>query len=328
MRGGLFSFLMTKALPVIFFVIAMSLLFFEATAEESTKQWTIVTGPELGDDFPPAVALRVLLEKTGAITPGSLRVFSGRGSIDSINNLRSGSNDLAIVSEDAAYNAQMGQEAFSKAGPFSELRVIAMLQEEALTLVAMKGEGIRQLNDIAGRRVYLGPSGSSWRMTAQKVIETLGPVNKPEIVDIKAASTVVDALCNGEIDAAFALFFHPSPVLSNVMNRCFTRLIPLRLYNLGKTIRPTTLAAGLYPHQKSIVAALGQRFALVSRSDFPDSMVVKILTAINTHRSQFCYLHPVLIGLLTQSIRPDDGIIPLHPAAAKFFASVQETIPK
>lgn len=327
MQIGPFGLLAIKIF-FIFFVGTSSLSFYKAKAEESDKQWTILTGPELGDDFPAAVAVRVILEKTGAITPGSLRVISGRGSIDGINNIRAGRNDLAIVSEDVAYRALIGKEPFSSEGPFSELRVIAMLHEEALTLVATKGDGIRQLSDIAGRRVYLGPEGSSWRIAAQRVVETLDPENKPEIIEIKAAATVVDALCSGEIDAAFALLFHPSPVLSNVMNRCFTRLIPLRLHNLTKTIRPTTLAAGLYPHQKSIVAALGERFAIVSRSDFPDSMVIKILTAINTHRSQFCYLHPVLIGLLNQSIRPEDGIIPVHPAAAKFFASVGETIPK
>jgi len=328
MRRGSFSFLMTKALPVIFFVIASSLFFFEAKAEETTKQWTMATGSELGPEFPAAIAIRVILEKTGAISIGELKVISEKSSTDSINGLRVGRYDLALVGEALAYNALMSKAPFLTEGPFTELRVIATMHEEALTLVAKKGDGIRQLNEIAGRRVYLGPLGSSWRMLAEKVIETLPPKDKPQIVELQAASTVVESMCNGEIDAAFALLFHPSPVLSNVMNYCFTRLVPLRLHNLYKAVRQITLPAGLYPNQKSVVAALGQRFILVSRSDFPDSMVIKILTTINSHRSQFAYLHPVLIGLLTQSIRPEDGIIPLHPAAVEFFASVQETIPK
>ena len=59
-------------------------------------------------------------------------------------------------------------------GPVRRLRAVMALHPEPLTLVARADAGIAEVEDLAGKRVWLGPEGSGTRALAGELMAALG----------------------------------------------------------------------------------------------------------------------------------------------------------
>lgn len=249
------------------------------------------------------------------------------GAIENFRGLRDNRFDLVVAQQDAGAAAFRGEGPFAVNGSFANLREIMLLHREIMTVVAAKGAGVRTLSDMAGKRVHLGETGTAVMNTARIVIAAAQLDPPPIIVELKPDEGV-NALCGGQIDAAFMLLSHPSALLLNTMERCRTRLVPIDVDIEAPGVHSASLPAGFYPNQKTAILVLDLRFALFCRADFSDLLVTKILSTVNSNRSMFTYLHPSLIGLRTLSMVPTPGIVPVHLAAAQYFADTPEVFPK
>src|SRR5207342_296965 len=63
-----------------------------------------------------------------------------------------------------------GEGAFAKAGPDKALRILTALHSESFTIVARADSGIRDFQDLRGKRVGLGRSGAGYAVTRDTVL--------------------------------------------------------------------------------------------------------------------------------------------------------------
>ena len=95
---------------------------------------------------------------------------------------------------------------------------LGSLAFEPLWLFVRSQLGVEGLEDLAGRRVYLGPAESAGRAIATTLLKDSGIDSEmlPAEASGLALGTVAEALTEGRIDAAFVVGEMRSPVISGL----------------------------------------------------------------------------------------------------------------
>jgi TRAP transporter TAXI family solute receptor len=107
--------------------------------------------------------------------PGLIAVAQAtQGSVENVHAIAQGKVESGLVQADIAGWAWRGAHMFQKTGKVEKLRAIASLFPESLHLVASAASGIRQLRDLAGKRVSLGEPESGSLVVVRLALAAAG----------------------------------------------------------------------------------------------------------------------------------------------------------
>lgn len=260
----------------------------------------------------PRHGLRCLVEAT-------------EGPVQNLNALRAGEVDLALVQSDWQAAAVRGDGRFAGVGPFKELRAVATLHAETITLLVRPEAGIDDLGKLKGKRVNLGPRGSALRNLSDLVIDAAG-VRLPDDADM-APDAALAALCAGQLDAAFSAVGHPNASVMQATTQCGASALAVtgagidKLLAGRKDLIRTAIPANLYPGVQEDVATIGVAATLVTRADVPDAAIAELVRVLLEERSGLAGQHPVFNGVTVDGMADRARTAPLHPAAASAFAA-------
>lgn len=260
----------------------------------------------------PRHGLRCLVEAT-------------EGPVQNLNALRDGEVDLALVQSDWQGAAFRGDGRFAGAGPFKELRAVATLHAETVTLLVRPDAEIDDLSKLKGKRVNLGPRGSALRNLSDIAVDAAG-VRVPDDGDMTPDAALA-ALCAGQLDAAFFAVGHPNATIMQATAQCGA--VPLAVTGPGvdkllsgrKDLTRATIPANLYPGVQEDVATIAVAATLVTRADVPDAVIAEVARVLLEERSELIGQHPVFGGVEADGMAERARTAPLHPAAAKAFAA-------
>ena len=275
---------------------------------------TVAAGIPRDEGYALMQALSRVAEREGGNITLALRQTSGTA--ESLRLLEQGHVQLAVA------------ESWMAPGPYA--RNLASLFHEAFFLIAQKDAKIAQLPDLKGARIALPKGGPEYQSflsiaghygmkeddfafvggdeetanraflkhdTAARFV--LGPVNKPEIVELLANGSVVDL----------------DPSVS--ANR--------------PTMVPMTLAKGAYSANPAAppgdVHTLSSQRLLFARADLDDWLVERILGLLSDRRYEVAAAMPpsaaatrALVGQISAPVLDQAVTAPVHPGAAAFFS--------
>ena len=95
---------------------------------------------------------------------------SSDGSVANIQRVASGDSAFGLSQTDVALAAFQGEGPFATAGPDPKLRMVTALYPEAFTVVAGADTGIRDFQDLRGKRVGIGTSGVGYNFTRDVIL--------------------------------------------------------------------------------------------------------------------------------------------------------------
>lgn len=284
------------------------------------------TGAITGVYFPVGVALCRVVNQHRRETGLRCAATLSEGSVANIAALRDDRDGLAIVQSDVQAAALAGTGGFATAGPFTGLEAVMGLYPEPLNLVARADAGIAGIEDLAGKRVWLGPEGSGTRSLAGALVAALGwtdatfaetPAVRPE--------DVAQALCAGGIDAFFYVVGHPAVPIQEATTNCDARLVPIaggaveELADSDPALVLTTIPGGLYRGTPAPVDTFGVSATLVTRDSEPEDTIYAMVSAMFDDLDMLRSLDPVLAGLDPEAMVRDGLTAPLHPGAARYY---------
>jgi len=286
----------------------------------------LATGAITGAYFPVGVALCRIVNQHRRETGLRCAATLSEGSVANIAALRSDAAGLAIVQSDTQSEALAGTGPFADAGPFDGLAAVMGLYPAPLTLVARADAGIARVEDLAGKRVWLGPEGSGTRTLGAELIAALGwtDATLAAAPDVRP-DDVPRALCAGELDAFFYAVGHPALVVQEATTTCDARLVPITggavdaLVASDPALVTATIAAGLYRGNPAAVDTFGVSATLVTREDVPDDTVYTTVNAIFGDFDMLRGLDPVLRDLDPEAMTHEGLTAPLHPGAARYY---------
>lgn len=142
-------------------------------------------------------ALAAVLPRHGAAGPFDVSL-SPSASIDNANRLDRDEIDLGFMAANWIGRAKRGDKPF--AAPI-DLRMVAPMNLGPLFFIARAGSGIETFDDLAGKRIAVGPAGSGMTQHAHTMLAAFGKTIDHIMPAYLSFAEGAKALAAGEIDA-------------------------------------------------------------------------------------------------------------------------------
>ncbi|WP_075995926.1 TAXI family TRAP transporter solute-binding subunit [Salaquimonas pukyongi] len=287
---------------------------------------SIGTGGVTGVYYPTGGAICRLVNKNRKEHGIRCSVESTGGSVYNINTIRAGELEFGVAQSDWQHHAYHGTSKFEEKGAFEKLRAVFSVHPEPFTVVARADSGIKNFEDLKGKRVNIGNPGSGQRGTMDVVLEALGWTTGDFAAasELKAAEQS-QALCDNNIDAMIYTVGHPSGSIQEATTACDSVLVNVTGEAIDKLIadnayyRTATIPGGMYRGNDEDTTTFGVGATFVTSADVPEEVVYEVVKAVFENFDAFKKLHPAFANLKPEEMAQDGLSAPLHPGAEKYF---------
>jgi len=303
-------------------------LFMEAPPAQAAEQTfvTIGTGGVTGVYYPTGGAICRLVNKTRKVHGIRCTVESTGGSVYNLNTIAAGELDMGVAQSDWQYHAYTGSSKFKSQGPNKDLRAVFSVHPEPFTVVARKDSGIKNFQDLKGKRVNIGNPGSGQRGTMEVVMGALGWTK----ADFKLASELKSAeqssaLCDNKIDAIVFTVGHPSGSIKEATTSCDSVLVNVTgpeidaLVKENDYYRTATVPGGMYRGNPEDTKTFGVGATFVSSAKVPEYVIYNVVKSVFENFDEFKKLHPAFKVLVKEEMIKDGLSAPLHDGAVKYY---------
>jgi TRAP transporter TAXI family solute receptor len=297
-----------------------------ASAEPERRFITIGTGGVTGVYYPTGGAICRLVNKGRKEHGIRCSVESTGGSVYNLNTIRAGELDLAVAQSDWQYHAFNGTSVFQEQGPNEDLRAVFAVHAEPFTVVARADSGIKNFDDLKGKRVNIGNPGSGQRGTMEQLMATKGwTISDFALATELKSAEQAQALCDNKIDAFVFTVGHPSGSIQEATTACDTTLVTVADDSVQKLIADNpyysaaVIPGGMYRGNPDDVRTFGVRATFVSSTALPGDVVYEVVKAVFENFDDFRRLHPAFEHLSKEEMATQGLSAPLHDGAAKYF---------
>lgn len=297
-----------------------------APAAHADTYISIGTGGVTGVYYPTGGAICRMMSKTRKEHGIRCAVELTGGSVYNINAIRSGELEFGVAQSDWQYHAFNGTSKFADQGAFTDLRAVFSIHPEPFTVVARADSGVKNFEDLKGKRVNVGNPGSGQRGTMEVLMNALGwTMGDFSVASELQAAEQSQALCDNNIDAMVYTVGHPSGSIQEATTACDAVLVNVTGAAVDKLVadnpfyRTATIPGGMYRGNADDTQTFGVGATLVTSANTPDDVVYELVKAVFSDIDQFRSLHPAFAHLDPKQMAKDGLSAPLHPGAAKYY---------
>lgn len=238
----------------------------------------------------------------------------------------SGALDSGLSRGDMALWAYRGEAVFAGQPGKRNLRAVTRLFTVPMHVVVSRKSDIREMADLAGKRISLGEApDSGTALQARKILAAYGVTNGAAIEEFLEPDAAAAALQKGRIDAFFVIGPGPVTAISRLAERVGIRLLSLdgqpaaALRRDNPAMVKATIPARLY-RGTGAIETLGISAIWVVSAELPEERIYEITRAL-WHPTTLAILHgadnPLRDIRLSNAL---DGVrIPLHVGARHFY---------
>lgn len=252
-------------------------------------------------------------------------------SVENLNLINIGEMDLGISMNNVAADAHAGTGAFST--PVTNVMAIGVVYNEVYQIVANAKTGAKNVEDLKGLKIAIGPAGSGTLGLSQKVFAAAGIDPDKDIQPQSDSFGDASAkMQDGHIDAACNVLAVPASSIQEM-----TTSMDLAYVNISDDILAAIQAdapyftrkvipAGTYNGQTEDCNTITCKAALYCAATLDEETVYQITKAFYETGDEVAAAHAT--GKEIQLEGCLDGITtPIHPGAAKYFAEKGITVP-
>ncbi|MGR5062018.1 TAXI family TRAP transporter solute-binding subunit [Photobacterium sp. DNB22_13_2] len=287
---------------------------------------TVGTGGVNGVYYPTGGAICRLVNKDRNRHGVRCSVESTGGSIYNINSIRAGDLELGIAQSDWQYHAYNGTGKFEDKGPFKSLRAVFSIHPEPLTVVARADSGIKNFEDLKGKRVNIGNPGSGQRGTMEVLMKAYNWTEKDfALVSELKASEQSRALCDNKIDAMVYTVGHPSGAIKEATTACESVIVNVsgpvvdKLVEENSFYRKATVPGTMYRGNDNDVQTFGVGATFVSSAAVDKQIIYEVVKSVFDNFDNFKKLHPAFAILIKEEMVADGLTAPLHDGARQYY---------
>lgn len=208
-------------------------------------------------------------------------------------------------------------------------RSVMSLHDELGLMVTAAGQQIDGVGDLRGKRVNLGPEGSSSRRLWKQLLSAEG-------VELSDLATVYDAaqdlnqrgLCDGDIDAFGLWIGHPASAIATSISICNARIVGMRSPATDRLVAEHPdffngeIPAGTYPNQDKPIPSYGFKATLVADSRVDPDLVYWLTRSVVENIGLFRQRHPALASVAPRAMFEKGNFLPFHEGAARYWREV------
>jgi TRAP transporter TAXI family solute receptor len=248
--------------PVTKFIIhcsvALLLILIAASLCPAAEEMGLITGSDKGTYYQFGLDLQKLTKPTGV----NLTVHTSKGSIENVFAVyqRPGVQMGIVQSDVLAFVARVQSDPTLQRIAKKTRMVFPLYNEEVHVLGR---RGLRDFDDLAGKRVAIGRDGSGTYLTARLLFK-LSEVAPSEMVPIDTGEALAE-LKAGRIDAMFYVAGYPVKLLKDdVSEKDGLELIPITNKSVTEFYPRAEIPANVYEWQRTVVNTVAVKAVLVS----------------------------------------------------------------
>ena len=252
--------------------------------------------------------------------PGiAVDVLPTEGSVENLARLRAADVDMGLALADVV-------ERDRATGPAGTAPLaVARVYENYLQVIVRESAAAKQLSDLQGLRVSIGPGGSGAAATSEVLFEAAGLRGRVDMLRYRLREGLA-RLADGSADALVWSGGVPTPAVAELDAE-----LPLRMLDIGSLAVPMSHLAG-YPYVVRRVPSggyvppgirsIGVPDLLLCRADVGADLVAAVVDVLATDAPQL--VPPDVRGL--QYLAPPSmlqtGLVPLHPGAVQAYRTL------
>ena len=294
-----------------------------AVAEETFI--TIGTGGQTGVYYVVGQSICRLVNRGTAEHNIKCTAPSTGGSIDNINAIKNGDRQMGVAQSDWQFHAYNGSSQF-EGDKFDKLRAVFSVHGEPFTVVARADAGVKNFDDLKGKRVNIGNPGSGQRATMDVVMDAKGwTLDDFALASELKAAEQAGALGDNKIDAMIYTVGHPAGAIQEATTTTDATLVNVEGDAIAKLVDENpyyawaTIPGGMYKGNDEDTTTFGVKATFVSSSDVPEDVIYQVVKAVFDNFDRFKKLHPAFENLTEEQMIKDGLSAPLHDGAAKYY---------
>ncbi len=298
-------------------------------SKDKIPSYSIGTGSVSGNYQNVGSEIARIVNENRTINGFQLEYEVSSGSASNIRAIAAGETQFGIAQADIQYQAVKGLGEWSDEGPQQDLRAVFSMYGESVTLVAGGDTEIRSIDDLRGKLVDIGSSGSGTRRNA---IDALGAAGIDWKSDIQAREESPDdrlaKFMRGELDAFFFTAGHPNTEIKfATFSVRGARIIPLmnidRLVSAVPYYSRTLIPSGLYPmaNNEVDIETIGVNATLLTSAEVSDDVVYAVTKAVFENLEFLANSNADISAFLDDKFL--EGLTaPVHPGALRYYQEI------
>lgn len=289
-----------------------------ASDKLETEFVTIATGGASGPYNIIGTSLAEIYAKTFGVNS---KTQTTGASVENVNLLTLGKVDMVLALSDVVTDAVEGKNNFD--APITNIQQIAVLYPNVIQLVATQDSGIKNIEDLKGKRIAVGDQGSGTEVNARTLLEGFGLTYDDVEVDYLGFADAADAMKAGKIEAAFFSSGLPNSSLLELEQGLDLQLVTINQDTLGKLIeskpyfKTFEIPVGTYGNDTAIPTAAVMN-ALLVRSDMSEDDVYKLTKALFDNLEGLRNAHQAAADISLDTAQ-QGMVAPIHPGAKKYY---------
>lgn len=284
-----------------------------------TKFVNIATGGASGPYNVIGTSLAEIYNKTYGVNS---KTQTTGASVENLNLLKQNKVEMAFVMSDSLTEALQGTGSFAT-GKVDNVQQMAALYPNYVQIVASKKSGIKNIQDLKGKRIAVGAQNSGVEVNARTLLNGFGITYNDVKVDYLGYAEAADALKGGKIDAAFLTSGIPNSSLMELQQSFDLQLVgisPEKVKQIAKDqayFLSLNIPKGTYGNAEDIPTAAIMN-ALVVRSDLSESDVYKLTKTFFENLKPLENSHQAASDITLEGAQK--GLVaPLHPGAKRYY---------
>ncbi|MDY6456586.1 TAXI family TRAP transporter solute-binding subunit [Acinetobacter faecalis] len=299
----------------------------EASAQTNklqTKFVNIATGGASGPYNVIGTSLAEIYNKTYGVNS---KTQTTGASVENLNLLKQNKVEMAFVMSDSLTEALNGTGSFKDA-KIENVQQISALYPNYVQIVTSKKTGIKNIEDLKGKRIAVGAQNSGVEVNARTLLNGFGITYNDVKVDYLGYAEAADALKGGKIDAAFLTSGIPNSSLMELQQGFDLQIVginPEKVKEIAKDqsyFLSLNIPKGTYGNDVDIPTAAIMN-ALVIRSDISEEDGYKLTKTFFDSLSQLANSHQAATEINLENAQ-SGAVIPLHPGAKRYFTELNK----
>lgn len=246
------------------------------------------------------------------------------GSKVNIQSVQDGDYQLGFAQSDVMTYAWNGTRAFEKDGATHDFRVLGSLYDETVQLFTMD-ENIKCVEDLKGKKVSIGASGSGVYFNALDVLEGAGLTLDDIKPQYQSFEDSKEALKDGRIDAAFIVAGAPTSAITELATTNGVYFVNIegdvrdKIMEACPYYAKKELPAGTYPGQEEPVQTITVKAVLIVSAAADEDTVYNLTSALFDHAEEITEENAKGAELSVEDAVATRSV-PYHKGAARYYA--------
>ncbi len=251
-------------------------------------------------------------------------------SVENVKLAHRGETVVGMIMGDVAFQAYNGVDKFE--GKPQNVLAMASMYPNVLQLVTLKGSGIKNVTDFAGKNISLGAPGSGTAFMANLVLKAIGVDTNSFDTSRLSFNETANALKDGTIDAGFWVV---APGTSSIMDLATTHDIEIISFTPQQQKQVTdqygfysswNLDAGTYKGVAKAVPTISVWNVIIVQKSLPEDLVYNLTKTLFESNDFLKKIHP-----FAKYSTPENAVgktpIALHPGAIRAIEEKGVTVP-